>query len=270
MVNAINENETSVSTEAPLEQEQPTEANHQVAPEPIIQDDGNGTPDTVETVNDMFSAKNLLLSPVEKSILTGESEILLVGFRKPTSEEYFRVCPEQGYQLGPILFLKGTDEEMGLNLYLPNPVIRKEVLSSYKSSAKYFNLFLCVSLYSNEYFIMPISAGRGGSISPHSKGEGCANKWTSSNYYIKDLATKDWCRRASDMEKKRYEVYSHTDEIQPAEPKWPQDQKTGKPIPMMGKDGLLSKAIGPEKIIDSLKHPMITALGKKLHPGNGQ
>jgi hypothetical protein len=157
--------------------------------------------------------------------------------RKPGKDEWFRVCPDQGYML-PSACTYERSADAGRETYLVMPAYRQ----AFGSLAKSSRVFTCVNRY-GDYFLwaakLPVSGGG-------------ANSYYDSALAAAAEAMHLWVRMESNQRTRVYDRYVAHGDL--GEPKWP-DQPFR---------DLLALAFPGDRLVNSYDHPVLRELRGEL------
>ncbi len=185
---------------------------------------------------DPFDPAAFAVSPEALSALQGDvgvvPQLTGISVRKPSKQEFFRVCGDTSYALvAPLLAL-----EAGREVYLVAP----HVAVSLPGDVSMKELRLCQTRQ-GALFLWPVPV-----VSSDVKQR---NEWHTSARQVMVTAIRQWCRMTSDMSSGRYNVAIATSIS--VEPVWPTD---------MTMRDLLELAFGKERLITELGHSIVKRL----------
>jgi hypothetical protein len=150
-----------------------------------------------------FNIESLRLSQDFSENLGVKKLLTTVPVRKPTRQEWVRVCPNPAYRLEPAALLELKEDR---EHYLVMPGLTGELLGEFSPAGLYLSV-----TRQNAYFLWPAKF-------PGIDGKD--NEWNRSSREAVDRATQGWLRVASNMAISAYEMYEASGEI--PEPAWPE------------------------------------------------
>jgi hypothetical protein len=168
--------------------------------EKINQQNTNTNPYTLK--EGIMDLKSLILPQDFAAQQSAEKLLTTVPVRKPSKTDFFRVNPDDDYQLGPIGILELKEER---ETYLVSP----EMTESLSSHVMRANLVTVINRQ-GVVFLWPLKLPRS---------DGRDNPWYQSAREAANLAKEDWVNIVANMSLGGYDIHKALGDL--PEPEWP-------------------------------------------------